>query len=238
MQKNYKIFLPGSNKQLTILLDEVDVKGMTILVMGSGSEEITKRFLAEGAESVYLIVEDNDSLLQSRLILTEEKNAAVRMMEFDNTDFLQPKFDLVYAQASVSGARRNKILKEVKRILKPGGYFCVGENVNLQENPPAFVQHIWENSEIVPLKSDELSAYYSSRKFKILKEEDLSSTLKDFYKMSSDILKEKSDELDQQEKSYYKKILRKMSHESNAYLKLGGDSFIGFKMLIMKKEEN
>ena len=43
------------------------------------------------------------------------------------------------------------------------------------------------------------------------------------------------DNLTDKEKSFYKKLLSKISHESNAYLKLGADRYIGFKMLILKK---
>jgi DNA-directed RNA polymerase subunit N (RpoN/RPB10) len=47
-------------------------------------------------------------------------------------------------------------------------------------------------------------------------------------------LKANINNLSGQEKSYYKKLLNKISHESNAYLKLGADKYIGFKMLILK----
>ena len=40
------------------------------------------------------------------------------MMDFDNTDFNAEEFDLVYAQASISLLNRNKIVKEIKRILE------------------------------------------------------------------------------------------------------------------------
>ena len=42
-------------------------------------------------------------------------------------------------------------------------------------------------------------------------------------------------ELSDQEKSYYKKLLRKISHESNTYLRLGGEDFTGFTALTMRK---
>jgi len=43
--------------------------------------------------------------------------------------------------------------------------------------------------------------------------------------------------LDTGEKSYNKRILNKISHESNAYLNLGGSLHIGFKLIMARKNE-
>ena len=152
-----KIFLPGNGHQLKALLKQTDVKEKTILIIGANSEEIAKVFLDEGAASVMIIVDDNASLLRSRLILTEETRIPVRLMEFDNTDFRGERFDIVFAQSSISVPRRNKILKEVRRILKADGLFCVGENTGLQKNTPVFVTDIWESSGLAPLNINDLN---------------------------------------------------------------------------------
>ncbi len=232
---NSKFFLPGTHQQQKIFLSKVNVKNFKVLVIGSGTEEISLSFYNEGASKVIMIVEDDDSLLKSRLLLANEKEINVRMMDFDNTDFADSNFDLVFAQASISNKKRNKIVKEVKRILKPEGYFCIGENISFSKSPPEFVKDIWESSEISPLFSEELRKYYEAKDFQIIHEHDLSHTLKDFYQQSSSLLKEKSNNLSDQEKSYYKKLLKRISHESNVYLNLGGDIHIGFRMLILKK---
>jgi SAM-dependent methyltransferase len=232
---NNKIFLPGTDKQLKLFLNHYDVSGKSVLVMGSGCEEIAASIKENGAGSVMLIVEDNDSLFTSRLILSADKNINVRMMEFDNTDFIEPKFDLVYAQASISNSRRNKIVKEIKRILKPDGFLCAGENVSLKKDTPTFVKDIWSNSDIVPLFVEDAGKYYSDRNFIVVNEFDLNPTLKEFYQAGRQLLQENENTLSEKEKSYYKKILKKISHESNAYLKLGGDAYMGFRMLLLKK---
>ena len=232
---NNKIFLPGTDKQLKMLLSHLDITGMTVLVIGTGSEEIAALLKEKGADSVIIIVEDNDSLLYSRLILSRAQGIQVRMMEFDNTDFLSPKFDLVYAQASISNKRRNKIVKEIKRILKPEGYLCVGENINISSPVPAFVQDIWDTSSIIPLTLEDADKYYRERNFKVYNEFDLSSTLNEFYKMGKYLLEDNVDSFTDNEKSYYKKILKQINHESNIYLKLGGDAYMGFRMFILRK---
>ncbi len=236
MQK--KIFLPGSDNQLKAFLKNTEVKDKSVLIIGANSEEIAKVFHDEDAAKVMIIVNDNASLLRSRLILAEESHIPVRLMEFDNTDFRENMFDIVYAQSSISVPRRNKILKEVRRILRADGIFCVGENIELQKNPPVFVSDIWESSGLAPLNVNEINDYYTGRGFEILIEQDLSYSLKEFYSAGENLLKNNIEQLSEEEKTFNKKFLKKLSHESNAYLRLGADKHIGFKMLILRKADN
>jgi len=188
-----------------------------------------------GAVSVKMIVNDFDSLMNSRLNLDKESRIVLKMMEYDNTDFNNNEFDLVYAQGSISSFYRSKIIKEIKRILKTDGVLCVGEITSLTKEYPVFIKDIFESSEIHPLLNDSCSTYYAERNFSALYEQDLSSSLKSFYENAAVELKANIDNLSGQEKSYYKKLLNKISHESNAYLKLGADKYIGFKMLMLKQ---
>ena len=229
------IFLPGTDRQFTILSSQVALEGKRILIIGGNTSELANEFIARGASQVIIVVEDNDSLLQTRLLIGNNKSISAKMMEFTNTDFNDEEFDLVYAQASISNAERNKILKEVKRILKSKGIFCVGENVVFTEELPKFVNDIFQSSGIIPLLKDNFAKYFTERKFDVLYQHDLSSTLKDFYKMSASLLQDNIDTLTDNEKSYYKKLIKKMSHESNAFLNLGGDNYFGFMMLILQK---
>ncbi len=233
MSKKY--FLPGTDKQLDILLKNLDLKDLSVLVIGEGSEEISKNILSQGTSKVIMLVQDEDSLLRARMSLSSSKKISVKIMEYENTDFKNSLFDLVYAQASVSSSKRNKVIKEMKRILKPAGYFCAGEIVSLTKSPPQFVKDIWNNSNVSPLFTEELEDYYKDRGFEIFLSNDISDTLYDFYLLSNNLLKDKFNELPVEEKSFYKKLLKQISHESNVYLKLGGNTHIGFKVLIMKK---
>lgn len=235
MKTKKPIFLPGTDRQFTILSSQVALEGKKILIIGGNTAELAVEFIAKSASQVIIIVEDNDSLLQMRLLIGNNKLISVKMMEFTNTDFNNEEFDLIYAQASISNSERNKILKEVKRILKSKGIFCVGENVVFTEELPKFVNDIFQSSGIIPLLKDNFPKYFTERKLDVLYQHDLSSTLKDFYKMSASLLQDNIDTLSDNEKSYYKKIIKKMSHESNAFLNLGGDNYFGFMMLILQK---
>ena len=235
MKEKQNIFLPGGFKQFRILKTKYVLTDKNVLVIGSGSEKIAEKMIESGASSVKMIVNDYDSLINSRLNLSEDSPVGIKMMDFDNTDFNAEEFDLVYAQASISLLDRNKIVKEIKRILKPEATLCVGEITALINDYPPFVKNIFDTSDILPLVGDDCGTYYTERKLSVLYEEDLSSSLQSFYENTSESLSDKVRILTDKEKSYYKKLLNKISHESNAYLKLGADRYIGFKMLILKK---
>jgi len=153
------------------------------------------------------------------------------MMNYSHTDFDKEYFDLIYAQISTSVPDRKEILKEIKRILNADGVFCTGEIVSLKEPVPAFVKDIWERSGLDPLPSSEIKKYFESKGFVIIIEKDLSSTLEEFYeKIRFEISK-----VSKQENEGNKKFYLGVKHESNVYLKLGGDKYIGFKSLITRK---
>jgi len=235
MQETQTIFLPGGFKQFRILKSKYVLNDRNVLVMGSGSEKIAEKMIKSGASSVELIVNDYDSLINSRLNLSNDSKVSVKMMDFDNTDFNAEEFDLVYAQVSISSLNRNKIVKEIKRILKPEATLCVGEITFLINDYPPFVKNIFDTSDILPLLNDSCGTYYTERNYSVLYEEDLSSSLQSFYEHTAERLKDKIYTLTEKEKSYYRKLLNKISHESNAYLKLGADRYIGYKMMILKK---
>lgn len=237
-QENKQILLPGGFKQFRILKQKINLSEKNVLIIGSISEMIAEKMIENEVNSVNIIVNDYDSLINSRLNLGNESKAIIKMMDFDNTDFGNEEFDLVYAQASISLTSRNKIVKEIKRILKPEGVFCISEITALTKEYPPFVKNIFDASDILPLSHNNCADYYKERKYSVLHEEDLSSSLTSFYENAYNSLKKSTDHLTDKEKSYYKKLLNKISHESNAYLKLGADKYIGFKLLILKKTSN
>lgn len=230
-----KILLPGLDKQFQFLRKHLTSKVGSVLVIGSASEKVAERIEREYSCKVELIVEDYESLMSSKIILGNKSSVNISMMNFEVTDFNSTSFDFVYAQASISLTKRNKIVKEIKRILRPNGFFCVGEVVSLKSEYPQFVKDIFNSSDLLPLFIDDLEKYYNERQFNVLAKGDFSSTLQEYYSQSSTLLKDTKENLTDQEKSYYKKLLNRISHESNAYLKLGGNKHIGFAALLLQK---
>ena len=199
MDKN-KILLPGLEKQINFLRKNLTSEINSALVIGSASEIpaeiISKNFNC----NVEVIVEDYESLLNSKLILRDASKINIRLMGFEATDFNSSSFDLVYAQASISSTKRNKIVKEVNRILKPGGLFCVGEIVVLNKDVPRFVQDIFDSSDLLPLFNNDLTKYYLENKFTLNGSVDLTNTLKEFYLLNADMLKSSKGDLTSKKK--------------------------------------
>src|ERR1035437_8266723 len=107
------------------------------------------------------------------------------MMEFSNTDFRDSTFDIIYAQTSLSKIESRKILKEIRRILKPEGVLCTGEVVNLQKEVHLFSKNLRDNSGIHAPWTGELNDIYVNAGFDIISEEDLSHRLQNFYRENS-----------------------------------------------------
>ncbi len=232
------ILLPGITHQIKFLFENLNTKLEQILVIGSGHENIALEIAKHYNTKVSLIVDDYESFIISRLELGNNPDINVVIMEYENTDFNNNQFDLIYAQASISLINRNKIIKEVKRILKPDRYFCAGELVSLKKDTPKFMKDIFDTSGLLPLFIDDLENYYTERNFKVINKIDLSDTLKDYYSIAVEKLKIAREKLDEKEKAYYKKLLNRFSHESNVYLKLGGNKYLGFFALILQKGKN
>jgi len=236
MENEIKIFLPGLDNQIRFVRRRLELKGKRTLTLGSASEEVVRLFAKESEEKAELIVEDYNSLMNSRLLVGEEENISVRLMDFEVTDFDKDEFDVIYTQGGISNPRRNKIVKEMKRILKPGGIFCVGEVVSLQEDLPPYILDIYDSSELDPLLATNIEAYYNERNFELIEKKDLSFTLTDYYSKNLYELKKSIVDMAENEKSYYKKLIKMISHEAKAFLNEGADEHIGFYSLILKKK--
>ena len=232
------VFLPGTDQQVIFFLNKTEIKSKQVVITGPGTLEAAQKMISSEPLKITIIVDDYDSLItmRYRLEVLKAENIEIRMMDYENTDFRNESIDVLFAQASVSTVRRNKIIKEFRRILKTGGTACIGEIVKMKENPPAFVKDIWHSSDLQPLSESELEKLYSWKGFEIPDKKDLSFTLKDFYRQGEKMLFQETGNLSDEEKAYYKKLLKKISHESNAYLKLGGNEYMGFTAFIMRKK--
>ncbi|HZW39915.1 MAG: methyltransferase domain-containing protein [Syntrophothermus sp.] len=227
------ILLPGLDVQQTLTINTTELKDKDILVIGEQTILTAREFLKQEPKSLIIIVDNYEALIQMRI---KAPDLNIRMMEFENTDFRNESFDVVYAQASISSKNRNKIIKEIYKLLRDDGTFSLGEIITKGENVPVFINDIYERSDLLPLKEDELSTYYTSKKFIIINEYELSYTLEEFYQKARDLSTRSMKNAEKEELSYYKKLINKVNHESNAYLKQGGKRYMGFKMLLLKKE--
>ncbi len=235
---SYDILLPGDESQLKQLFN-INENYERILVMGETSEIIALRLAEKFNAKVDLIVEDYTSLLNAKLILDgipESKDKVFpKIMEFEKTDYPNSTFDLIFAQASLTRESRKKIIKEMKRILIDGGTISVGEIVLLKKNPPKMIDDLLNWAGMQPLEINEIEKYYSERGFEIITSNKSEKALSEYYEKVIRLFEDKKDELSEQEKSYYKKLIKRISHEANVFLKFGGEKFLSFYAFIARK---
>jgi ubiquinone/menaquinone biosynthesis C-methylase UbiE len=228
--KKISILLPGGIKQFEHLLEQNFPQGTNALIIGPGCESLANALL-KYFSSVHIIANYPYSVMQIRMKLKNDDRIKVKMMDYTQTDFENGYFDLIYAQGSISVTNKKDILKEIKRILTSRGIMCAGEVVSLKEPAPAFVNDIWELSGLEPIASSGIKKFYESKGFEVLSEKDLSPALGDFYEKTRFAVSKASKDEKEQDKKHFSR----MKHVSNVYLKLGGDKYIGFKSLIMRK---
>lgn len=228
--KPISIHLPGGVNQFQHLLNQEIHNGDQALIIGPHGESIAKALLSYFA-NIYIITDDYDSLMQSRMKLSNMNEVKIKLMDYAHTDFDNNFFNLIYAQGSISIPTRKNILKEIKRITTEDGLISIGEIVSLKEPVAGFVKDIWERSGLEPIASSTINKFYEEKGFNVISEMDYSATLNEFYNKIRLTVSEAGKEEKEQDKKYFSR----MKHESNAYLKLGGDKYIGFKSLIMRK---
>lgn len=183
--------------------------------------------IRDGTDSVEIAIPSGELLLQSRMNFNHNGINA-RFIEFHQLPYDDSSFDLVYAQGSLSTNLRNFISTQVYRVLTPKGYFCLGETVALTQNTPTFINDLWKNAEMSVLTREDLLKYYQERGFVIDTIKNLSGTLTQFYRDSRTALDERVKSMSSEEKKEYKKLLPRLNHEINIYLKQGGSKHIGF----------
>ncbi|HEY6437298.1 MAG TPA: methyltransferase domain-containing protein [Ignavibacteriaceae bacterium] len=213
------------------MLGENISNGSHALIIGTVSNLIVKKLL-EHFTDINIISDNYDSLIRIKMNLKGKDSIKIKMMDYAHTDFYDNYFDLVYSQGTISVSQRKNILKEIKRILTDGGILSVGEIVSIKEPVAGFIKDIWERTGLDPLTLSGIKQYYENKGFKIISEKNISNTLKDFYeKIRLEVSK-----AGKEEKEHDKKYFSLMKHESHAYIKLGGDKYIGFKSFIMRKQ--
>ncbi len=231
-----KIFLPGLNSQLNYVIENVNLTDKKVLVVGTFSESVAIKFAKMSNNEVELIVPDFEALIGSKVFLEGESGVKTRIMDYCQTDFDKETFDFVYAQASVSTGNRRKILKELKRITKPDGLVVIGEIYSKESDLPVFMKNALDNSDLHPIFEDQIVKYYEEIGFEVKYEENHDKLLMDYYFECKRQLNQSKDKLNDNEQSYYKKILKRISHESNLFMKFNAVKYIGFKILELRRK--
>lgn len=113
-------------KQLNDFISLIGSRGK-ILDLGCGAGR-DSRILAEKGYEIVGIDYSNEMLKSARKLHGDLKNIHFRKMDMRKLDFKNRVFDGVWASASLLHIPKKeipKVLREVRRVLKPNGYFFV-----------------------------------------------------------------------------------------------------------------
>jgi ubiquinone/menaquinone biosynthesis C-methylase UbiE len=116
------------------ILDKLgDLSGKKILDLGCGAGESGVYFATKGAQCV--LADYSPGMVQTALLLAEKYHVVVQGKQIDamGIDYPDESFDIVYSANLLHHVQPEKTLREVHRILKPGGKACFWDP--LKHNP-------------------------------------------------------------------------------------------------------
>lgn len=212
--------LPGGEKPVQFLKSQTDLRGKSVLITGGGTIPMAQQLKQWGAEPS-IIVEHEEDLLELRVLAAGA--FPIKFMLYEKTDFEQHSFDVVFSQAALSIPNRGPILKEFKRILKPGGLLCSSEIVSLTDPLPGFVSDMLERAGIHTLILESFLPTYETAGYILQQMKRDNAALKDYYRFFKNVNKyHPASGLD----GYTKKLLKRAGHEATIFMKLGGEKHL------------
>lgn len=229
------VLLPGREDQLNFLLRNMPVAGKKVLLIGSGAEKIAMKLAEENCESILILTDNEELLVNTRMIVTGQEKIKVKYSSFAGIDSPDGSFDIVYAQGTISNMDRKKILKEVYRVLGHEGFFVVGEMTSLKGDIPAFLRSVFAANGMEIVSAESLEMFYKGEGFKLKSMKVLDNSLKEYYKDIERVFNRKLSNMTKQEQQENKELITKTKHEINVFLKLGGLKYIGFSAFILLK---
>ena len=225
-----KIVLPGLDEQLNYFIKNYSPNDTKGLLIGPGVHYASVTLRELGAETE-TIINDDSLLMVERL----NRDSRVKFMDYYATDYADNSLDFIYAQASISATQHTRILKEMFRILKPGGMFCVGEIVKRDFPTPQSVKDIWNLSHLNPVLLADLPPLYSSIGYEIAGTVDLTDTMENLYKMQATVLRAEKEKLSDDDRYLMRRNLKSLQHEANMYLRGGAQKHTFYNVFLLTK---
>jgi SAM-dependent methyltransferase len=235
LPENKSPFLPGGASPIKFFLKETLCSQKSLLLLGNGFAQIVPFVEDKGFSSISAASDDNTEIFEYKANTPKERQIHSLFVDYESLDYKKANFDFVFCQATLSKAGRAKMLKEIKRVLKPEGVLITSEIVCIKKPAPIFMNDIWIKSGQDPLFLDEFESFYTSRGFNLLGSADFSDDLDDFYIKYYKLLESNLKAMSAEKRIQFRKDFVQEKHEITTFVKGGALKLINFKTLILQK---
>ncbi len=235
MPENKSPFLPGGDSPVKFFLNEFPERNGSLLLLGNGFPQLVSYFIDAGFSSIIGASNENTEIFEYKANTPKEKQIPSLCVDYASLDYDKESFDHVFCQATLTLAGRNKLIREIRRVLKPGGFLTTSEILCNKKPAPTFLNDIWAESGQDPLYTDEFEAYYTSRSFKIKNSADFTNDLDEFYIKSYKLLESSLKSLPADKRVQFRKDFVQEKHEITSLVKGGALKYMNFKTMILQK---
>lgn len=232
---NKSPFLPGGSAPIRFFLNEVQPHEGSLLILGNGFTEIVPHFLNTGFSPIHAASDDNTEIFGFKANTPKDQQVPALYVEYTSLDHKTESFDFVFCQATLTLGVRNKLVKEIKRVLKPGGHLITTEILCNKKPAPTFLNDIWADSGQDPLFTDDFEPYYTSRNFEVVKTADFTDELDEFYIKSFKMLESNLKSVSAEQRQKIRKEFAGEKHEITSLVKGGALKYMNLKTMILKK---
>ena len=143
-KSKYYYTRPNFNKKcFTFLKNKLNLtKNDVIAELGAGTGKFTKK-ISKFCKKIYAVEPNDEMLAVGKQLCKKRKNIEYVNASAENTTLPEKSLDMIFAVQSFHYFEKDKLLTELKRIIKPEKYFCIIWNLN-EKTENAFDKD-WDN---------------------------------------------------------------------------------------------
>lgn len=233
---NYPFHLtPGGPRLVTYAFEKTGGKNWRddaeMLYIGSSYGENVFAMAEQFPGSIVGADEDAEALFFCKSRIGDLRpRVSFRMMSPVALDPRDGTIDAVIVDGVLSSYNKRKLLREVRRVLKPGAPLLVAAPVWLEDGAPTGIRGVWETREYTVPTRAELADLLAECGFRIVHESDQTRVLEPFYKQFMTDVK-KLAAAGFEEFKQHRALVKHYKHEIDMYFKHGGRRYMGYVVI-------